>query len=161
HKDLGGAGALSALANGDHFGPDDDPDPQRDGLPLRLRAARAYADALALGQHPPGGAADLRPEPGPRPADGAPARAHGPPGGPGAGSGVDCPGAGVLTLSVTPRDGAGNPTTRTLNNLTCASSSPSVQFLDPVAGATILAADNPAATKKDADGDEPGAQYDV
>lgn len=159
HKDLGGA--LSALANGDHFGPDDDADPQRDGLQMRICGLSASEDALDLAEHLAAGPDNLCAKIGTSAADCAPARANGTPGGAGACIDVDCPGAGVFSLSVTLRDGAGNPTTRTLNNLTCASSNPSVQFLDPVDGDTILAADNTAATKKDKDGDEPGAQYDV
>ena len=161
HKELGGGGALSPLANGDHFGPADDADPAREGLQMRLCGATTSEDAVDLAEHLATGPDNLCVRIGTSAADCAPARAGGVPGDVGACIDVDCPGAGVFSLSVTLRDGAGNPTTRVADNLTCASSNPSVQFLDPVDGDTILAADNAAAAKRDKDGATPGAQYDV
>jgi len=67
------------------------------------------------------------------------------------------------------KDQAGNPTTVTRTALTCASTSPTVAFIDPVSDSTpfsdvtkrILATTNTTATRHDKNGTTFGTQYDV
>jgi hypothetical protein len=82
--------------------------------------------------------------------------------------GVTCPGGAPFNLTVTLSDGAGNPTSKTISGVSCASSLPSVQIVSPVSDAPGFA--NPArrilsaATLvgiPDKDGTTPGAQADV
>lgn len=168
HKVLGSS-APSLLENGDHFGPGDDADPATDGLQLRICGATTSADALDLSSLLGGAQNNFCVGVGTSTPDCVPATTDGTPVDDGACIDVTCPGAGLFSLNVSLRDGAGNPTRRVVENLTCASSNPSVQFLEPVSDVTpfndvsrrILAANNTGATRRDKDGATPGAQYDV
>lgn len=152
----------SALVSGDHFDAEDDGDSATAGLQLKFCAATNSSDAIALdaaltyhdnfcvalgGNNPMC----------------EPITASGETGV--ACALLDCPGNGAFSVNFTLYDAAGNPTTVTRNNLTCASTAPSVSFIDPVAGTEadkrILAASNALATKKDKNATQSGAQYDV
>jgi hypothetical protein len=83
---------------------------------------------------------------------------------------IDCPGDGAFAIDLTLYDEAGNPSTTTVENITCESDIPQVQFLDPVDDSPsfgtqtrrILAADAEGTDqRKDADPYTTGAQYDV
>jgi hypothetical protein len=81
---------------------------------------------------------------------------------------VMCPGGAPFDVTVTLKDGAGNPTTTTVQGVSCASTLPSVQIIKPVSdGPTfndpsrhILAANAPVGVR-DLDATTPGAQADV
>ncbi|HXU07325.1 MAG TPA: hypothetical protein VN903_40515, partial [Polyangia bacterium] len=81
---------------------------------------------------------------------------------------VTCPGAAPFNLTVTLKDGAGNPTATTIQGVSCASTLPSVQVVKPVSDAPaftdtskhILSA-NTVVGVADLDGTTPGAQADV
>jgi hypothetical protein len=81
---------------------------------------------------------------------------------------IPCPGAAPFNLTISLKDGAGNPTTQTLTGITCASSHPSVQIVAPASDSPtfkdptkhILAANAPIGVK-DQDPATAGAQADV
>lgn len=79
---------------------------------------------------------------------------------------MDCPGGAPFDLVLTMRDDAGNPTSKTLKGIKCASTLPSVQIIEPVDGTGadvskhILAA-TAAQARKDQDAAKLGAQYSV
>lgn len=167
-KVLGGT-SVTPLENGDHFGPGDDADPAQDGYQIRICGATTSADAIDFPAGFGAAQSNLCVAVGTSTPQCTPAVSDGAPDSDGACLLIDCPGAGTFSLQVTLKDDAGNPTTHVVENLTCASSNPSVQFLDPVSDSApfdqkarrILAANNPTATRRDKDGATPGAQYDV
>lgn len=163
-------GQVGPLADDDHFNPDDDADPAKDGLQLRVCGATTAEDALdlpdtlgpnqqnfcvAVGTSSPQCAAAT--------STGIETSASG------ACVDLDCPGAGPFNLTLTMRDDAGNFVQKTLQGLTCASTLPTVQFADPVGDTApfadvskhILAASMPDPQRRDQDPDAPGAQYTV
>jgi hypothetical protein len=81
---------------------------------------------------------------------------------------VTCPGGAPFNITVTLKDAAGNPTTATIQGVSCASTLPSVQVIKPVSDAPafndpskhILAANAPVGVR-DLDANTPGAQADV
>jgi FG-GAP repeat len=81
---------------------------------------------------------------------------------------LDCPGGAPFNLTVTLKDAAGNPTTKTVQAVTCASTLPSVQIVSPAGDATpfsdvakhLLAASSTQAFK-DSDAVASGAQTTV
>jgi hypothetical protein len=81
---------------------------------------------------------------------------------------VPCPGGAAFSLTVTLKDGAGNPQQKTITGITCASAAPSVQVVDPVGDSGSfgdmskhLLAASAQQTVKDQDAATPGAQYTV
>jgi len=127
---------LSDLQDGDHWDPTDDADPNTDGLQLRICGTTDKATAPD--------ALDLPASLGPAQQNfcvaigtSSPTCVSATTAGAGtAGDGgcvnIDCPGAGPFDMTLTLRDDAGNPTSTTIQGLTCASELPQVQFLDPV-----------------------------
>ncbi len=81
---------------------------------------------------------------------------------------VTCPGGAPFNINVTIRDAAGNPTTNTIQGVSCASTLPSVQIITPVSDAPaftnpalhILSANAPVGIR-DQSAATPGAQADV
>lgn len=79
---------------------------------------------------------------------------------------LDCPGGAPFDMAVTVSDDAGNPTAKTIKGVTCASSLPSVQVIEPLDGSGadvskhILAA-SMAQPRKDQNAGKAGAQYTV
>jgi hypothetical protein len=81
---------------------------------------------------------------------------------------VTCPGGAPFNINVTIRDAAGNPTTNTIQGVSCASTLPSVQIIAPVSDAPafnnpalhILSANAPVGVR-DQNAATPGAQADV
>lgn len=79
---------------------------------------------------------------------------------------LDCPGGAPFDLTVSLKDDAGNPATKTIQGVRCTSTLPSVQIVEPVDGTGsdvskhILAA-NATQTRKDQDANTSGAQYTV
>jgi len=81
---------------------------------------------------------------------------------------LDCPGGAPFNLTVTLKDAAGNPTSKTVQAVTCASTLPSVQIVSPAGDATpfsdvskhLLAA-SAAQAFKDADAAKSGAQTTI
>ena len=81
---------------------------------------------------------------------------------------VTCPGAPPFDITVTLKDGAGNPTTTTIQGVSCASTLPSVQIITPVSDAPafndpskhILSATAPVGVR-DQDPNVADAQTDV
>jgi len=79
---------------------------------------------------------------------------------------LDCPGGAPFDLVVTLRDEAGNPVQKTLKGVSCASSLPGVQIIEPIDGTgadvtTHILAANATQTRKDQDATKAGAQYTV
>jgi len=80
---------------------------------------------------------------------------------------VPCPGGAPFDLNITLTDKAGNPSSKKVQQVSCASTNPSVQIVSPVDGTGadtskhILAAGSPAGQMQDNDGTKPGAQHDV
>ncbi|MGC4065934.1 MAG: hypothetical protein QM784_15045 [Polyangiaceae bacterium] len=158
--------SLSALQDGDHFAPGDDADPFTAGLQLKLCGGTTSADAVdlpasvgtnqnnfcvALGGNNPSCAPVTSSNSG------------------SACVNLTCPGGGQFSLAFTLKDSAQNPTSMVKTGLTCAASNPTVAFVNPLADTApysdiskrILAANNLTATRRDKDGNTPGAQYDV
>jgi hypothetical protein len=81
---------------------------------------------------------------------------------------VTCPGGAPFNITVTLKDAAGNPTSMTIQGVSCASTLPSVQVIRPVSDAPafidpskhILSATAPVGVR-DLDPTTPGAQADV
>ena len=81
---------------------------------------------------------------------------------------VTCPGGAPFNITVTLKDAAGNPTTTTIQGVSCASTLPSVQIITPVSDAPafndpskhILSATAPVGVR-DQNPATPGAQTDV
>ena len=157
-------GTISALANGDHFAMADDADATAsNGLQIKLCGTTSSADALDVPA--PNQANFCASVGGNAPVCAAATTA----GGSGACVNITCPGNGPFDVALALKDKAGNPTTVTRTSLTCASTSPTVTFLDPVSDVTpfsdvtkrILAATNTNATRRDKNATAVGAQYDV
>jgi len=79
---------------------------------------------------------------------------------------LTCPGKALFDVNLGLRDSAGNITTAVLSSLSCASTLPSVQIIDPVDGtgsdvATHILASSAAQIRKDENAGVGGAQYTV
>ncbi len=84
---------------------------------------------------------------------------------------VVCPGSAPFNVDIQVSDEAGNPTTRAVNGVTCASQTPTVQIVSLTdnrsapndVGLRLLAANNtnPASVLKDSDANTTGAQHAV
>lgn len=162
------AGA-SVLQDGDHFGPADDADPSKAGLQLRICGTTTSADAIDL----PASLGSAQQNYCAAVGTSSPACLAATTGGSLSGNGacvdLDCPGGGPFDLNLTLRDEAGNPTTKTIKAVTCASSLPMVQIVDPLGDAPpyadtskhLLAASMPSPQLRDQDATKSGAQYTV
>jgi hypothetical protein len=162
-----GATVISALADGDHFGPSDDADPINDGLQLRLCGTTTDADATDLGTLLPAiGNNFCVAIGGNTPTCGAVKTVSDVKS---ACVNFTCPGNGPFDLTLTLKDDAQNPTTLTRTGLTCAAANPNISFLDPVANdetfsdksKRILASYNTEATRMDMNPTQAGSQYVV
>ncbi len=161
----------SDLQDGDHWNPEHDVDPNKDGLQIRVCGGTDASDAVDLPATLGAGQQNFCVAVGSSSPSCVPATT----GGAGdAGDGgcvdIDCPGGGPFNLTLTMRDDAGNPTGKTTQAVTCASTLPQVQFLDPVSDGPpwndidkrILAASMAGqVTRVDKDATKSGAQYDV
>lgn len=155
--------AVTGVADGKHFGPSDDVDPNTNGLQFQVCGTTGATDALDVTQGPSPNPNNFCTAIGTSSPTCAPASAS-------TSSGacvmVTCPGGAPFDLTVTLYDEAGNATTKTIQGVSCASTNPSVQIVDPTDGtgadATkhILAADQTQA-RRDNNPNKPGAQYDV
>ncbi len=167
-----GAATISALADGDHFGPSDDSDPTT-GLQLKICGTTAAPDALGIDAGVFGSLANnFCVATGGNTPVCAPALTST---SNGACVNFPCPGNGPFDLTVTLKDKAQNSRTTTAQNVTCAATNPVVQFLDPVSGGDgatpasftdkslrILAASaTGTGQKKDKTAATLGAQFDV
>ena len=79
---------------------------------------------------------------------------------------LNCPGGAPFDVNITLTDKAGNPTKKKVTGVTCASTLPSVQIVNPTTGTGPNAADHILAAsatqaKKDQDANAGGAQYTV
>jgi len=77
-----------------------------------------------------------------------------------------CPGGAPFNLALSLRDAAGNVTETTVSGVSCASSLPSVQIIDPIDGtgsdvATRILASGALQVRKDQNSQQAGAQYTV
>ncbi len=165
-KGTGASGAtISALANGDHFVAADDADATVNGLQVKFCGTTTSADALDLPASNPNISNFCASIGGNTPVCAAATAT----GGNGACVNITCPGNGPFDVNLTLKDAAGNPTAVARTNLTCASTSPTVSFLDPLSDSTpfsdvtkrILATTNTGATRRDKNATTVGAQYDV
>lgn len=155
------------LSDGAHFGPNDDADAVKAGLQIKVCGATTSADALDLPASLGPGQANFRAAVGTSSPTSAPAtKGGGASGGDGACVVFDCPGGAPFDLNVTLLDDAGNPTKQTVQGVTCTSTTPSVQIVDPVDGTgndvdTHILAASATSKRKDLDAAAPGAQYTV
>lgn len=152
--------------DGKFFGPSDDSDPNKAGVQFKVCGETSAADALDLPASLGGGEVNFCVAIGTSSPTCAPAKT----GGAGSGNGgcvdLDCPGGAPFDLNVSLKDDAGNPTTKTISAVSCASSLPSVQIIEPVAGTgsdvtTHILAASMTQPRKDQDANLPGAQYTV
>lgn len=166
--------AITPLQDGDHWNPEDDADPATDGLQIRVCGttdAASAPDALDLPASLGTGQQNFCVAVGTSSPTCTPATTGGAAtAGDGACVTIDCPGGGPFNLTLTLRDDAGNPTEETIQGVTCASTLPQVQFLDPVGdGPTfddidkrILSASMSGQVQRvDKNAAALGAQYDV
>jgi hypothetical protein len=161
----------SDLQDGDHWNPEHDADPNKDGLQLRICGATDASDALNLPSTLGAGQQNFCVAVGSSSPSCVPATTDGAgDAGDGGCVDIDCPGGGPFDLTLTMRDDAGNPTGKTTQAVTCASTLPQVQFLDPVSDGPpwndidkrILAASMAGQVARvDKDATKSGAQYDV
>ncbi len=160
-----GGATISPLVNGDHFAIADDADPNTAGLQIKFCGATTSTDALDIPSTDPNAVNFCAAIGGNTPVCAAATAAAGN----GACVNINCPGNGAFSVALTLKDAAGNPTTSTTTNVTCASANPTVTFLDPLSDGPlfsdvtkrILAANNTGATRKDINATTPGAQYNV
>lgn len=160
--------ALSNLSppDGKFFGPSDDSDPVKAGLQFNVCGETASADALDLPASLGAGQNNFCVGIG----TSTPTCSGATTGGAGTANGgcvvLDCPGGAPFDLTVSLRDDGGNPTTKTIQGVRCASSLPSVQIIDPVDGTGsdvtkhILAA-SMTQPRKDQDSAKAGCQFTV
>lgn len=171
-KGTGTSGStISTLNNSDHYALADDADLGADGLQIRVCGASNATDAVDIASANPnannfcvkrGSSASVC---------AAVLSTNSNASGHFACVNIDCPGAGPFSLDLSMSDAAGNPTTVTRTGITCASTSPTVNIIDPQSDSgtfsdvskRILAADNNNAqtVRKDKNIDKAGAQYDV
>jgi hypothetical protein len=150
---------ITAPVDGKHFNPTDDTDATASGLQFQVCGTTTSVDAasstsanfcVAIGTATPACAPVSAPVSGV--AKGC--------------VNVTCPGGAPFALGATLKDAAGNPVTKTVNAVSCSSTLPSVQILDPVDGTGsdvtkhILAASSNQ-PRKDGDPGRAGAQYTV
>ena len=160
-----GGTIISPLVSGDHFASTDDADPNTPGLQIEFCGTTTSSDALDISSADPNAVNFCASIGGNTPVCAAATAAAGN----GACVNINCPGNGAFSVALTLKDAAGNPTTSTTTNVTCASISPSVTFVDPISDGPlfsnvskeILAADNTGATRVDQNAAVPGAQYNV
>jgi|GEM_PF-1222630 len=164
---------LSTLNNGDHYAASDDADPAADGLQIRFCGASTATDAVDIPAANPNANnfCVKRGNNAPTCAPVLTANGDSNPGGNFGCVNVDCPGDGPFSIDLSVTDAAGNPTTVTRTGITCASTNPTVTFIDPISDSgqftdisrRILAANNnnPETVRRDANPSRAGAQYDV
>lgn len=154
---------ISGVTDGKHFGPSDDSDPDTEGLQFQICGATSAADALDVTQGPSPNPNNYCVAIGTSNRTCVPARAAT---GSGACVTVTCPGGAPFDLKVALYDAAGNAATRKIQAVSCATGTPSVQVVDPIAtldndvSTRILAANQPQ-SRRDNDASKSGAQYDV
>ncbi|MCL4752378.1 MAG: FG-GAP repeat protein [Myxococcales bacterium] len=151
------------LADGAHFGPADDADSTKPGLQIKVCGSTTSADALDLPASLGAGQANFGVAVGTSTPTSEPATTAG---ASGACVILDCPGGAPFDLSVSLKDEAGNPTTKVVQGVTCTSTTPSVQIVDPVDGTganidTHILAATATSLRKDQDASAAGAQYTV
>lgn len=156
-----------APADGHFFGPADDTNAAKTGLQFKICGETSAADAIdlpsSLGTAASNfcvGVGSATPTCTAATTGGAPAGAKG------GCVELDCPGGAPFDVNVTLTDDAGNPTTDTIQGVRCASSLPSVQIVEPVAGTgadvtTHILAATTNQVRKDQDAGTKGAQYTV
>ena len=166
-----GGSTISTLNNNDHYALADDADLGTNGLQIKVCGATNATDAVDIASANPnannfcvkrGSSASVC---------AAVASNNSNSAGNFACVAIDCPGAGPFSLDLSMSDAAGNPTTVTRTGITCASTSPTVNIIDPQSDSgafsdiskRILAADNnnPQTVRKDKNASKAGAQYDV
>lgn len=152
---------IQGVSDGQHFAQADDADPSADDIQIRVCGTTNASDALDLkqGPHPKNfcvGIGTSSPE-----CEKASASTN-----KGACVDVTCPGSAPFDIVATLYDDAGNATKKTIHGVTCASSSLSVQILEPVDGTgsditTHILAANADQPRRDEDAAKAGAQYTV
>lgn len=153
-------------ADGKFFGPGDDSNNTKAGLQFKVCGETPSADAIDLPASLGAGQENFCAGVGSSTPTCVAATKAGANGNDGGCVELDCPGGAPFDLTVILTDEAGNPTKKTILGVRCASTLPSVQIVEPVDGIGsdvskhILAA-NASQTRKDQDGNVPGAQYTV
>lgn len=152
---------------GEHFGLDDDLDPDTDELEFPVCVAVESADAIDLdGDEADNICVSIGDQ---EPVCGASTSGGAEDGADGGCVSVECPGNATFTLTIEVSDASGNVTTYEVDNVSCASELPVVQIVN-LADASqdpdeislrLLAASMPDTQLKDADADTAGAQTDV
>lgn len=153
-------------ADGQFFGPADDSNTSKAGLQFEVCGETTAADAIDLPPSLGSAQSNYCVSIGTASPACAPATATGANGQKGGCVELDCPGGAPFDLEVTLKDDAGNPKTHTITGVRCASSLPSVQIVEPIAGTgadvtTHILAATATQTRKDQDANTPGAQYTV
>lgn len=156
----------TAVEGGTHFGPEDDAS-EEEGLQFEICASTSTPDALDLDASLGDRRNNFRAAIGTGSSEQElPATTGGANGSDGACFVLPCVGRAPFDVTLTLLDDAGNETSRTIQGLTCTSTTPSVAITDPVPGTGpdidthILAAGMPT-QRVDQDATAPGAQYTV
>lgn len=153
-------------ADGHFFGPTDDSNTTKSGLQFEVCGETAAPDAIDLPASLGAGQQNFCVGIGTSTPTCAAATGSGANGQKGGCVELDCPGGAPFDLKVTLTDEAGNPTTKTISGVKCASTLPSVQIIEPVSGTgadvtTHILAATATQTRKDQDPTKPKAQYTV
>jgi len=153
-------------ADGQFFGPGDDSNASKTGLQFKVCGETSASDAIDLPASLGSAQSNYCVAIGTASPTCSPATATGAGGKTGGCVELDCPGGAPFDLNVTLKDEAGNPKTQSIKGVTCASSLPSVQVIEPIAGtgadvSTHILAATATQTRKDQVAGTPGAQYTV
>lgn len=154
-------------ADGHFFAPADDTNAGKIGLQFKICGQTSAADALDLPASLGSGQSNFCAGIGTSTPGCAPATKGGAPGPADGGCvEIDCPGGAPFDVMVSLKDAAGNPTSKVIKGVRCASKLPTVQIIEPVDGTGsdvskhILAA-SMSQPRKDEDAVKAGAQYTV
>lgn len=152
--------------DGQFFGPTDDSNTTKTGLQFKVCGETTAADAIDLPASLGAGQQNFCVGIGTATPTCVGATSTGAGGQKGGCVELDCPGGAPFDLTVTLADDAGNPTSKTISGVKCASSLPSVQIIEPITGTgadvtTHILAATATQTRKDQDATKTGAQYTV
>ncbi len=155
-----------APTDGQFYGPTDDSNAGKSGLQFKVCGETTASDAIDLPASLGAGQNNFCAAVGTASPTCAPASSTGANGAKGGCVELDCPGGAPFDLKVTLTDGAGNPTLKTISGVKCASTLPSVQIVEPVAGtgadvSTHILAATATQARKDQDATKAKAQYTV
>ena len=155
-----------APADGQFYGPTDDSNAGKSGLQFKVCGETTSADAIDLPASLGAGQNNFCVGVGTATPACSPASSTGANGNKGGCVELDCPGGAPFDVKVTLTDGAGNPKSKTISGVKCASTLPSVQIVEPIAGtgtdvSTHILAASATQARKDQDATKAKAQYTV